>query len=175
MLKKTKLPGHKTPKSLAVVQRAGTAPPASTFAEGLARHQAGHLADAERIYTHILTLQPGHFDSRHLLGVVYLQRGRHAEALSHIGLALKIRPDNAFVLNNHGVVLLELKRFDEALQSLERSIASRPITPMRIPIGPTCSKRYCASTKRWSSYDRALVLRPDFAKHTLIVATHFIS
>ena len=164
MLKKTKLPGHKAPKRLAQMQRPGTAPLASTFAEGLARHQAGHLADAERIYTHILTLQPGHFDSRHLLGVVYLQRGRHAEALSHIGLALKIRPDNAFVLNNHGVALLELKHFDEALQSLERSIASRPDYADAHSNRGNVLKALLRFDEALASYDRALMLRPDFAQ-----------
>ena len=115
MLKKTKLPGHKAPNSLAQMQRAGTAPLASTFAEGLARHQTGHLVDAERIYTQILTLQPGHFDSRHLLGVVYLQRGNHAQALGHLDLALTNSPDNVFALNNRGVALQELHRLGEEI------------------------------------------------------------
>ena len=97
MLKKAKLPGHTGPEELGAMQRPGEdGPLASIFAEGLARHQAGHLADAERIYTQILTLQPDHFDSRHLLGVVYLQSGKHAEALQHIELALKIQSRQCF-------------------------------------------------------------------------------
>jgi tetratricopeptide (TPR) repeat protein len=164
MLKKSELPGYKAPKSLAQTQRAGRVSPAPTFAEGLVRHQAGRLADAERIYSHILTLEPGHFDSRQLLGAIFLQRGRYAQALSHIELALQSRPDNAFVLNNHGVVLLELKRFEQALKSLERAIALRPDYSDAHSNRGNVLKALQRIDEALVSYDRALKLRPDFAQ-----------
>ena len=107
-------------------QRPAVSGPASLLAEGLARHQAGRLADAERIYNQILATRPNHFDSRHLLGVVFLQRGNHIEALHHIDLALKAEPKNVFALNNRGVALQALKRFDEALASFARAARLRP-------------------------------------------------
>ena len=61
----------------------------SLFAEGVALHEAGRLADAENIYCQILAIEPDHFDSLHLLGVIFLQRGNHAEAVHQINLALK--------------------------------------------------------------------------------------
>jgi len=164
MLKKTKLPGHKAPNSLAQMQRAGTAPPASTFAEGLARHQAGHLADAERIYTQILTLQPGHFDSRHLLGVVYLQRGNHAQALRHLELALTNSPDNVFALNNRGVALQELHRLGEALASFERAIALKADYADAHSNRANVLKALRRCDEALVGYDRALALRPDYAE-----------
>ena len=58
----------------------------SLFAEGMALHQAGRLADAEEIYYQILATQPDHFDSLHLLGVIFHQRGNHAAAIHQIEL-----------------------------------------------------------------------------------------
>ena len=48
----------------------------SLFAEALALHQAGRLADAEKIYNQILAMQPDHFDSLHLLGVIFHGSGQ---------------------------------------------------------------------------------------------------
>ena len=98
----------------------------SLFAEGLALHQAGRLGDAEEIYNKILAIQPDHFDSLHLLGVIFSQRGNHAEAVRQIDFALKTNPNDCLALNNRGVALKELKRFEEALASYDRALTVRP-------------------------------------------------
>ena len=46
------------------------------FKQGVALHQQGKLADAERIYGEVLQQQPKHFDALHLLGVIALQTRR---------------------------------------------------------------------------------------------------
>src|SRR5580704_14489515 len=99
---------------------------ASLFAEALALHQTGRLADAERAYYQILGVQPDHFDSLHLLGVIFHQRGSHAEAVRQIDSALKRNPNNVLALNNRGLALNELQRFDEALASYDRGLAGQP-------------------------------------------------
>ena len=50
------------------------------FESGLSHHQAGRLAEAERIYREILTLQSDHPDALYLLGVLAGQSGRLDEA-----------------------------------------------------------------------------------------------
>jgi tetratricopeptide (TPR) repeat protein len=137
---------------------------ASLLTEGLARHQAGRLADAERIYNQILATRPDHFDSRHLLGVVFLQRANHIEALHHIDLALKAEPKNVFALNNRGVALQALKRFDEALASFERAIALRPEYAEAHSNRANVLKALGRLDQALASYDRALGLRPDYAE-----------
>src|SRR5277367_6674814 len=74
-------------------------------AEGLALHQAGRLDAAAAIYRRVLAAKPDHFDSLHLLGVVFYQCGHYGQALQHIDPALKTDPDNVFALNNRGIVL----------------------------------------------------------------------
>lgn len=46
--------------------------------------------------------------------------------MSSLDQAIAVQPDLAEAHNNRGLVLLKLKRFDEALQSFDRAIALRP-------------------------------------------------
>jgi len=135
---------------------------APLFADGLGLHQAGRLADAEKIYQQILAMQPDHFESLHLLGLISHQRGNHAEAVNQIEFALKQKPDDIFALNNRGIALKELKRFEEALASYDRALE---LAPDQVEV---LSNRGLAlqELKRFEealvSYDRALTLRPDY-------------
>jgi tetratricopeptide (TPR) repeat protein len=135
----------------------------SPFAEALALHQAGRLADAEKIYQRVLKKIPDHFDALHLLGVVFHQRGNHAQAVRQIDLALKRSPQNHFALNNRGIALVELKRFDEALATFERAIATRPDYAEAHSNRGNVFKELKRFDAALSSYDRAVSLRPDFA------------
>src|ERR1700728_2033830 len=83
-----------------------------SLANALALHQAGRLAEAEKIYNQILATHPDQFDSLHLLGVIAHQRGDHNAAVRQIGLALEKNPNDAVALNNRGNALHALKRYD---------------------------------------------------------------
>ena len=74
----------------------------------------------------ILAIDPDQFDSRHLLGFIFDQRGDFALAVHHIDRALQKNPDGILALNNRGIALNALMRFDEALASYDRAIALRP-------------------------------------------------
>ncbi len=134
------------------------------FDEGLALHQAGRLADAEKIYYQVLEIQPDHFDSLHLLGVIFHQRGNHAQAVRQIDVALTKRPNSSVALNSRGVALKEMKRFEEALASFDRALTLQP------NYAEAHSNRGVAlyELKRFeealASLDRALTLRPDYAE-----------
>jgi predicted O-linked N-acetylglucosamine transferase (SPINDLY family) len=99
---------------------------AALFAQALPLHQAGRLDDAEAIYRRILGDDPGHFDARHMLGVVHLQRGEHIAALRNIDAALKTNPRIAAAHNNRGTALAALGRLDEAAAAYERAVALTP-------------------------------------------------
>src|SRR4029079_14144422 len=98
----------------------------TAFREAVALHRKGRLAEAEKCYRQILERHPDHFDSLHLLGVVYSQRGKHAEAVRQIDAALKVNPEAASALNNRGLALEKLERPDEALLSYDQAIALEP-------------------------------------------------
>ena len=62
------------------------------FAQAISFHRAGRLNEAEAAYRAILTDEPGHADSLHLLGVVAHQKGNHIDAVSLIQQAIGLQP-----------------------------------------------------------------------------------
>jgi tetratricopeptide (TPR) repeat protein len=136
---------------------------ATAFAQALALHQAGRLTDAEVVYRQVLAALPRHFDSLHLLGVIFMQRGDAAAAIRQIDLALEIEPRHILALNNRGNAFQQLQRFDEALSSYDRALAIRSdYVQALVNRGSalTALKRYDDAL---GSCDRAVRLRPDLA------------
>jgi tetratricopeptide (TPR) repeat protein len=99
---------------------------ASTFSYALALHRTGQLSEAEEMYRHILRAQPRHFDSLHLLGVIYQQRGDHARAVRQIEAALKINPNDAFAHCNRAAALLQMRSPGAAVASYDQAVALKP-------------------------------------------------
>jgi protein O-GlcNAc transferase len=136
----------------------------STFSQTLALHQAGRLAEAEQNYLQILKAQPNQFDCLHLLGVIFYQRGNHAEAVRQIDIALKINPKVASAHNNRGNALKELKRFDEALASYDKALALKPDYAEAFYNRGNALLELKRFDEALASYDKALALKPDFAE-----------
>ncbi len=134
----------------------------SLFAEAFALQQAGRLAEAEQAYNRILATQPDHFDSLHLLGIVYHRRGDHAQALRHIDLALKINPNNIPALNNRGIALRELKHFEEAVANYDRALELWPDYAEALLGRANALRELQRFEEALASYDRTLRLRPDW-------------
>jgi tetratricopeptide (TPR) repeat protein len=139
----------------------------SPLAEAITLHRAGRLADAEKIYHSILATRPDDFDSLHLLGVVFLQRGQPAEAIRQLDAALARYPDNASALNNRGNALNALMRFEEAVASYDRALAAEPNYAEAHSNRGATLHRLRRFQEAVASYDRALALQPDYAEaHT---------
>jgi predicted O-linked N-acetylglucosamine transferase (SPINDLY family) len=137
---------------------------ASTFSQALALHQAGRLAEAEKIYGQILKVQPNHFDSLHLVGVIYAQRGNHVESVRQIDLALKINPKAAYAHHNRGLALQELKRLDDALASYDKAIALKPDYAEAFNNRGLALQKLNRLDDALASYDKAIALKPDYAE-----------
>ena len=60
-----------------------------TFSQAVAHHQAGRLQQAAELYQQILTEQPRHADSLHLLGLIAYKTGRLEEAVGLITNAIQ--------------------------------------------------------------------------------------
>jgi len=147
----------------AQTQRAPTFDVASVLAEGVALHEAGRLDAAAEIYRRILEIKPDHFDSLHLLGVIFYQCGHHAKALRHIETALATNPDNAFAMNNRGIVLNALQRYVEALANYDRALALRPDYAEALSNRAVVLRELKRFEESLLNCDRALALRPDIA------------
>jgi tetratricopeptide (TPR) repeat protein len=105
------------------------------LAEAIARHQQGHLHDAERLYRNILSHEPDEPDALHLLGVVSLQFGQVAQAIELIEKAIARYPSVAAFHAN----LAEAYR---AAGQLERAAACCQLALRLQPAYPTLSNNF---------------------------------
>jgi predicted TPR repeat methyltransferase len=111
-------------------EAAGHAPPGhDVLVEAVARHRAGDLALAERLYLQVLDAAPGHPDALHFSGVLAHQRGRSDEAVELIGKALASAPQHAGAHNNLGNVHKECGRLAEAEACYRRALDCSPGHP----------------------------------------------
>ncbi|MBM4067432.1 MAG: tetratricopeptide repeat protein [Planctomycetes bacterium] len=81
---------------------------------------------------------PGDFWANYNLGVLLTQRAppRWGEAAGCFRAALALRPENAAVLNNLGIVLAQQGRIDESIDMLRRAVKLRPdLAHMRYNLG----------------------------------------
>jgi tetratricopeptide (TPR) repeat protein len=164
MKKKPKIRFGHEPKGFGQPSPAELSRMALLLTNALALHQAGRLADAEKVYRQVLSIQSDQFDSLHLLGVILFQRGDPAAAVEQIDRALKRNPDDVVALNNRGNALLALRRFDEALASYDRALARRPAYADAL-----CNRGAALhALKRYDealvACDRTIALQPDYAE-----------
>ncbi|HEY3900886.1 MAG TPA: tetratricopeptide repeat protein [Chthoniobacter sp.] len=134
------------------------------FALALQHHQAGRLADAEALYRQILSAQPNHADSWHLLGVIAHAAGKRDLAVEWIRRAISLDPDNATAYYNLGNALKEQGRMDEAIAAFEQALA-------RQPASAEAHNNLGNSLHELGRFDeavhhcrRAIALKPDFVQ-----------
>jgi tetratricopeptide (TPR) repeat protein len=137
---------------------------ASLLAQALAFHRAHRLAEAEQLYQRILQLQPRHFDSLHLVGIIHYQRGQYMEAVRQLDLALKINPSAAAAHNNRGNALRQLNRFDEALASCDKAIALKPDYAEAFNNRGNALNGLKRFGEALASYDKAIALKSDYVE-----------
>ena len=127
-------------------------------------HRNGDLEKAERLYSRILTVEPGNFFARHMLGVIRSQQGRNGEALALIGAALSTNPDVADALSNYGNVLIALGRFAEALLNIDKALAIEPDFAVALYNRGLALSNLNRFEEALASYDKALAIQPDHAE-----------
>jgi tetratricopeptide (TPR) repeat protein len=85
--------------------------------------------DDETFYKATLALQPDAYIIHNNLATLYLDRDDLKNAEQELREADKIAPDYPLILNNFGLLNLKLKRYDDALGYLIRSIMKNPNEP----------------------------------------------
>jgi predicted O-linked N-acetylglucosamine transferase (SPINDLY family) len=97
-----------------------------TIQIAIQHHQAGRLAEAERIYRQVLARQPNHPEALKLLGVLAAQVGNSDAGIELIRRAIRIKSDDAEAHNNLGVILRDKGQFDEAIAACRQAIRLKP-------------------------------------------------
>jgi predicted TPR repeat methyltransferase len=127
-------------------------------------HRRGNLAAAERLYSKILKERPDQFDALHLFGLLRHQQGRHMEALSSLGAALKINPTFLPALLNYAVALQALNRPAEALASYDKALAINPDCAEALNNRGNALRDLNRVAEAVTSFDKALAISPDCAE-----------
>jgi tetratricopeptide (TPR) repeat protein len=103
-----------------------TETPAAWFEAGLRLLQAGQLAQAEQCGRQALTIDPGHADSLHLMGMLCVASKQYDPAIEWFAMAIRQKPDVADYFVNLGMALQRKERFDEAIKSYDRALILNP-------------------------------------------------
>ncbi|NNM81506.1 MAG: tetratricopeptide repeat protein, partial [Burkholderiales bacterium] len=81
---------------------------------------------AEQIYRKALEVDPTHFDSWHMLGVIAIQAGMPAEAAEILSHAISIHRADALSRYNLGIAFRDLGKMEEAISSFRKAIELKP-------------------------------------------------
>jgi protein O-GlcNAc transferase len=131
---------------------------------GLAHHQTGRLAEAEKIYRQILAQNPDHADALHLLGVLIGQAGRLDLAEDYFRRAIRIRPDFAYAHNNLGNALKARGQVNEAIACFRHAISLKPdLAEAHNNLG-NALQQIGRIAEAIAANRRALQIRPDYAE-----------
>jgi tetratricopeptide (TPR) repeat protein len=137
---------------------------ATLLAEGLRWHQAGQLAQAERLYRQVLQSNTQHPDALHLLGVLATQRGQAAYAVE---LLLQARQQKTTVPSIHihlGNALGNLGRFGEAAACYQQALRLQPDSAEAHNNLGTVLQQQQQLTAAIAHYQEALRLHPHYAE-----------
>jgi predicted O-linked N-acetylglucosamine transferase (SPINDLY family) len=135
----------------------------AAFAQALALHQRGAIADAEARYREIVDKFPTHFESLHHLAIAASQTGRHEEAVRLFDDALAVEPRSSSAHSNRGVALHALKRFEEAVASFDLALALAPDHADALSNRGNALAELGRFEEAVASYDGAVALNPSFA------------
>ena len=99
---------------------------ASLYEAALAHHNAGRFLEAEHGYRQTLAIDPRHFQSLFMLGMLAGQNNRHDLALEFTDQAIAVDPSVAEAHYNRGMALVGLLRNDEAAASFRKAVRLKP-------------------------------------------------
>lgn len=98
------------------------------------------------------------------LAKVLLARGDHVAGIAAFERAVRARPSDGDVRASYAVALRKLKRYDEALQTLEEAVAVDPKSERAwLNLGVSRRRARDAAGAR-KAYERALAIRPGYAQ-----------
>lgn len=102
----------------------------NAMAQALQLLQRGQIEQARQIYASIVDHEPSLADAHNGLGLTQMLQREFAAAAASFAAAFSLQPGNASIINNHGIALHQLARFDEAIAAHVRAIQLNPDWPI---------------------------------------------
>jgi predicted TPR repeat methyltransferase len=132
------------------------------FCAAIEHHQAGRLAEAERLYRAIISSGFPVAEAHNNLGFLLHQRGDDVRALAEYRKAVAIRPTDPGTLTNLGNALRDLNNIDEAEACYRRALSIKEDHPeANNNLGMMLSDRGQHS-QALACYRKALAANPGF-------------
>lgn len=88
--------------------------------------QDGHLQEAEEIYQKILTIDPDHSATLHLLGIMAHQTGEYDSAIAFINSAIRSNPQTPDYYTSLGGVFEDQGRLKSAVACYQKALQLKP-------------------------------------------------
>ena len=124
-------------------------------------HQAGNVAEAQRLYREILDLAPDYADAHFLLGCIEHETGRHQEAIPHLRNALRVDGKNLHFQLTLGQAHYALGHWHEALVYFQNA-AGIGADNLQCWTNLGCAYEKLGRLDEASqSFEKALALAPD--------------
>ncbi len=133
------------------------------FNEALAHHQAGRLADAEKMYRDILQADPRNAHALHLLGVIASQVGRFDVAVDLIHKAIAQNAQIPIFQNSLGNALKGQGKLAEAITAYRRATARQPDSAANHENLGIALAEHGDMAEAIAEFERALALQPHAA------------
>ncbi|HEY7242652.1 MAG TPA: tetratricopeptide repeat protein [Xanthobacteraceae bacterium] len=138
----------------------GASPATQMFAAAFRQFSAGQTREAERLCLDVLSFDPRHFDSLHLLGIMALRAGRHAQANELLERALAADARSPECRFNLAQALRACGRLDDAAAHLRQAIMLRgDYAKAQASLGDVLADQGRNGEAR-ESFERALVIDP---------------
>ena len=157
-------PSGNAPIALASTTTTPAGNTAERFAVAQKLHQAGQLAQAEAIYRQILTMDPRHAGSLHLLGGIALQTGHNEAAIDLIRKAIVLNRRIPAFHCDLGTALQHQGKSDEAAKSYRQALALKPDYAEALNNLGNVLTAQGKPDDAATAYRRALALKPDYAE-----------
>jgi tetratricopeptide (TPR) repeat protein len=126
--------------------------------------RAGDRARAEALCGELLARAPGHADALRMLGILWLERGRAAEAVPLLREASRAEPGNLNALDALAAAFAAVGDFAQAEETVRRGLAvdaSRPVAHLRLGMMLTRQGRWSEATR---AFEDAIERAPRFAE-----------
>jgi Flp pilus assembly protein TadD len=132
------------------------------YSRGIALERSKQWARAETDFLKALELNPDQPYVLNYLGYSWVEHGIHLDkALVMIETAVKLRPEDGYIVDSMGWVLFRLGRYAEAVPHLERAVELRPSDPTINDHLGDAYWRVGRENEARFQWDRALVLKPS--------------
>ena len=139
-------------------------PPQSDMKQLLNHYQNKQYDDAENLALSLSKQFPNHPFSWKILGALFGQSGRGAEALNANQIAVQLAPQDATVYNNLGNTLKGMGRLEEAEANYRQAIAiTNEFAEAHSNLGTTLAEMGRLEDAE-ESYKKATTIKPDFAE-----------